>query len=156
ARSKETGAREGAWLVPNPPGLIGSFCRPCRTDVRQLEDRFSRQPSPPAGTRARGGEVLHVWSPPPKLSLNCGLEMMGMLAVLHLRDGGGTQRQKLDEILGEHQIQGPIHHDTALLFESWQLAQVNSPPQPPGDEAGEVHAKDSGHARALANRGQLS
>src|SRR5215470_16125811 len=82
--------------------------------------------------------------------------MIGMLVVLHMRDGGSTERQKLDEILGEHQVQGPIHHDAALLFEPWQLAQVNGPPQPPGDKTGEVHAQDIGYPRAPANRSQLS
>src|SRR5262245_3941459 len=81
--------------------------------------------------------------------------MMGMLAVFHMRDSGGTQRQELDEILGEHQVQGPIQHDAELLFEPWQLAQVNGPPQPPGHEAGEVYSQDISYPCALANSGQL-
>ena len=32
-----------------------------------------------------------------------------------MRDSGGTQRQTLHEILGEHQIQGPIHHDADAI-----------------------------------------
>jgi hypothetical protein len=87
------------------------------------------------------------------MALALGLHMADLLAVLHIRDGGGTERQKLHEILGEHQVQGPIHHDAEFLFEPWQLAQVNGPPQPPGDEGREVYTQDIGHSRALANGG---
>ena len=101
--------------------------------------------------RAIASRLCHAFASIIVLPAFCGLpvdlgsHMADRLAVVHMRDGGGAERRKLDEILAEHQVQGPIHHDAELLFEPWQLAQINGPPQPPGNEAGEVHSQDIGH-----------
>src|SRR2546425_4110543 len=82
--------------------------------------------------------------------------MTEMLAVVHMRYGGGPEGDKLHQIFRKYEIQGPIQHDPELLFHPWELAQINRSPQPPGEKAGEVHPQDVGNARALANRSELS
>src|SRR5262245_27665539 len=51
-------------------------------------------------------------------------------SVLAHRHRRRTERQELNEIFREHQIEGPIDRDPALLLESRQLAEVNRSPEP--------------------------
>jgi hypothetical protein len=50
--------------------------------------------------------------------------------------------EKLDEILGEKNVQHPIDRDAHFLFKARQFAPVNSPPEKPGEESGKVYAKN--------------
>jgi len=58
------------------------------------------------------------------------------------------------EVLAETKIKGPIEGNPDLLFKSRQFAQIDSPPQPPGEEAREVDAENIGNPGAPANGGQ--
>src|SRR5438552_13987846 len=77
-------------------------------------------------------------------------------AVFHfLRYSRSTKSNKLYDVLGKEEIEGPVHSDPQLLFEAGQLTQVNGAPQPPSDEAGKVHAQDVGHTGTPPDCGQL-
>ena len=55
------------------------------------------------------------------------------------------------DVLGEKKIECPIKRDANFLVEPGQFAQVNRPPHPPGEEAGEIESENPGHARAPAD-----
>ena len=63
-------------------------------------------------------------------------------ALVGHRHHRSAHRKELDEILGEHQIEGPIDGHPTLLLEPRELAQIDGSPEPPCQEAGEVHAED--------------
>src|ERR1700722_17884935 len=60
------------------------------------------------------------------------------------------------EVLGEPEIKRPVQSDADLLLESWQLAQINSAPKPPREEAREVDSEDVSDSGSSANRHQLT
>src|SRR6266487_6064770 len=49
-------------------------------------------------------------------------------------------------VLGEEKVQCPIKCDANLFVQAGQLAQVNRPPHPPGEEAREIETEDARHA----------
>src|SRR5215470_3457430 len=61
-------------------------------------------------------------------------------------------RRVMDEVLAEEQVQSPVQGDADLLFQARQLAQVDGPPEEPGDEAREVQAEDIGNTGPLSDR----
>lgn len=63
---------------------------------------------------------------------------------------------ELNEVLGKEQIQGPAQSHSHFLLQAWQFAQVNSAPQPPGNESREVDAHDVCHSGSPANGGELA
>ena len=63
-------------------------------------------------------------------------------------------RNVLNEVLLEKNVESPIKGYPQLLLESWELAEINGPPEPPGHEPRKVDAEDSRHTRALADRGK--
>src|SRR6516225_1286197 len=75
----------------------------------------------------------------------------GFLAQLHLRpllarDCRRAQDHEVNEILGEIEVEYPIQSNTDLLFQAGQLAQVDRPPEEPGDKSREVDTQDVGNA----------
>jgi hypothetical protein len=52
--------------------------------------------------------------------------------LLRLRQGRGSYRRQLDEILRKHQIECPVQR-TNLLLQAGKCAQIVGTPQPPGD-----------------------
>ena len=58
----------------------------------------------------------------------------------------------LNEVLLEKNVERPIECDPQLLLEPRELAEIDRPPQPPGNEAGKVNAEDSRHTLALTDR----
>jgi hypothetical protein len=57
-------------------------------------------------------------------------------------------------VFREEKVQCPIKCHTNLFVQAGQLAQVNCPPQPPGEEAREIETKNAGHARPTTDRSQ--
>jgi len=55
------------------------------------------------------------------------------------------------EILRETQIQCPIESNAHLLFEPWELEQINCPPKPPGQKSRKIQAKYVRHTGAPAD-----
>src|SRR5919206_2280123 len=64
-------------------------------------------------------------------------------------------RRVMDEVLAEEQVQGPVQGDADLLLQARQLAQVDGPPEEPGDETREVQAEDVGDTGPFADRREL-
>src|SRR5574341_977577 len=81
-------------------------------------------------------------------------EAIGRL--LAARNRRGAQRDELHEIFGKDEIQCPAQQDADLLLYAWQLAQVDRPPEPPGDKTREVDPQDIGHPGPPADRSQQS
>jgi hypothetical protein len=52
------------------------------------------------------------------------------------------QRHELHQIFRKNQIQRPIQSDSQLLFQFWELAQIDRTPKPPGDKAGKFDSKE--------------
>src|SRR6516162_5873573 len=72
-------------------------------------------------------------------------------AQLHLRplltrDCRRAQNHEVNEILGENEVEYPIQSNTDLLFQARQLAQVDPPPEEPGNKSREVDTQDVGNA----------
>src|SRR5213596_498082 len=69
-------------------------------------------------------------------------QLLGVLRGAHLifrmGDGRGTECHKLHEVFGEDQIECPVEGHAQLFFEAGELAEIDSPPQPPGNEPGKV------------------
>src|SRR5947209_10209128 len=63
---------------------------------------------------------------------------------------------ELHEIFGEKQVQSPVQRHSQLLLEPWELAEIDSAPQPPGNEAREVNAENVSYAGAPADGSELS
>lgn len=63
---------------------------------------------------------------------------------------------EVDEIFRKEYIQSPVQGHEDFLFKSRQFQQVDRPPEPPGNEAGKVHAENVRHAGPLPNRRQES
>jgi hypothetical protein len=57
-------------------------------------------------------------------------------------------------VFGEKKIQGPVKCDTNLLVQAGQFAEIDRPPHPPREEAGEIETKNPRDARAATNRSQ--
>ena len=55
---------------------------------------------------------------------------------------------KLNEIFRENHIEQPVEQHTDFLFNTRQLAEIDRPPQGPGNHAREIEAQNSGHACA--------
>src|SRR5437868_5172954 len=64
--------------------------------------------------------------------------------------------RKLHDVLRQQEVQGPVHSHPQLLFESRQLAQVNRPPNPPGEKAGELNTQNIRNAGSHPNRCELA
>src|SRR2546428_7912701 len=62
----------------------------------------------------------------------------GAHLIFRMGDGRGTECHKLHEVFGEDQIEGPVEGHAQLFFEAGELAEIDSPPQPPGNEPGKV------------------
>src|SRR5437867_396384 len=75
---------------------------------------------------------------------------------LVLRNARRALRQELDQVLGEEQVEGPVERHPELFLEARQLAEVDGPPQPPGDESRELEAEDFRDPGAAADRRQLA
>src|SRR5437899_2261701 len=73
-----------------------------------------------------------------------------------LRDARRPVCQELHQVLGKKQVESPVERHTQLLLEARQLAEVDRPPQPPGDESRELEPEDLRDTRAAADRGQLA
>ncbi len=81
----------------------------------------------------------------PPTSPYIGTDGLGLQLVVGLSfrrgDRGAAHRQKLHEVLREQQVQRPVNSNPHFLFESRQLAQIDRPPQPPGQEARELDSR---------------
>src|SRR2546428_7840486 len=60
----------------------------------------------------------------------------------------------LYEIFREKDVERPIDCHADFLFDSRQLAPVNSAPEKPGKKSREVHAENPRHSRAATDRRQ--
>ena len=58
------------------------------------------------------------------------------------------------DVLGKKKIECPVECDADLLIQAGQFAQVNRPPHPPSEEAGEIKSENPGHARTATDRSQ--
>src|SRR5262245_8838665 len=63
---------------------------------------------------------------------------------------------ELDEVFRKEQIEGPTQSDAHFLLQARQLAQVNSAPQPPGNESREVDAHDVRYSGSPPDCGKLA
>src|SRR5437016_10714176 len=57
-------------------------------------------------------------------------------------------------VLREEKVQCPVECHANLFVQAGQLAQVNRPPHPPGDEARKIETEDARHACPTTDRGQ--
>lgn len=64
---------------------------------------------------------------------------------LWARNHGRTDVQKLNKVLRKDQVERPVQGHAEFLFEPWELAKVDRPPEPPGDKSREVNAQDVGY-----------
>ena len=71
------------------------------------------------------------------------MEIPALIEVVHCAD-----------VLGEEKIQCPIKCHTNLFIQAGQLAEVNRPPHPPGEEAREIETKNPRHAHSATDRSQ--
>lgn len=67
-----------------------------------------------------------------------------------------TESLELNQIFCKQQVECPIQGHAQFLLKTRQLAQVDCPPQPPSQEAGEVYAKNICNAGASSDRRQLA
>src|SRR5690606_28559649 len=63
---------------------------------------------------------------------------------------------ELDEVLREEQVERPVERDAELLLRARQLAEIDRPPEPPGEEAGEIDAEDARDAGPPPDRSELA
>src|SRR5690606_6765300 len=61
-----------------------------------------------------------------------------------------------DEVLREEQVERPVERDAELLLRARQLAEIDRPPEPPGEEAGEIDAEDARDAGPPPDRSELA
>ena len=66
-----------------------------------------------------------------------------------------TDVQKLNEIFRKDQIKCPVQGHAEFLFEPWELAEVDRPPEPPSDKSREVNAEDVGYTGPPADGREL-
>ena len=71
------------------------------------------------------------------------MEIAALIEVVHCAD-----------VLGEKKIQCPIKCHTNLFVQARQLAEVNRPPHPPGEEARKIETKNPRHAHPATDRSQ--
>src|SRR5215469_11439010 len=74
---------------------------------------------------------------------------------LWARNHGRTEIQKLNEVLRKDQVKRPVQGHAEFLFEPWELAKVNRPPEPPSDKSREVNAQDVGYTGPPPDRREL-
>src|SRR5258705_9187824 len=86
-----------------------------------------------------------------------GLHGLGFLQRMCLwaRNHGRTDVQKLNEVLRKDQVKRPVQGHAEFLFEPWELAKVDRPPEPPSDKSREVNAQDVGYTGPPADRREL-
>src|SRR6516162_8002595 len=82
---------------------------------------------------------------PGRLRGACFLAQLRLRPLL-ARDCRRAQDHELNEILGEDEVECPIQSNTDLLFQAGQLAEVDPPPEEPGDKSRKVDAQDVGNA----------
>src|SRR5258705_211998 len=74
---------------------------------------------------------------------------------LWARNHGRTDVQKLNEVLRKDQVKRPVQGHAEFLFEPWELAKVDRPPEPPSDKSREVDAQDVGYTGPPADGREL-
>src|SRR2546422_7458612 len=73
-----------------------------------------------------------------------------------LRCGQRALIEILHEVFREEDVECPIDCHAHFLFHPRQFAPINSAPEKPGQESGEVYTEDSCDSRASANRCEQS
>ena len=85
-----------------------------------------------------------------RMGFNIGFVFMGDGAV----PVGGVQRPQVDGVAREKQVEGPVDRHPQFAFKAGQFHQVDGPPEPPGDEAGELETENLRYRRAASQTGE--